>query len=75
MRERSVRVETYSGFKADQRPLRLHLGDRALEPIAILLRIPQSIDVIEPQSVQLTIADQSEHEGMDGFEGRQVFDA
>lgn len=29
--ENSVRVETYSGFKADERPLRLHLGQRTLE--------------------------------------------
>lgn len=35
MREPSVRVETYSGFKADERPLRLHLGDRALEVVAV----------------------------------------
>jgi hypothetical protein len=31
MPDRIVRVETYSGFKADERPLRLHLGDRTLE--------------------------------------------
>lgn len=35
MRERRVRVETYSGFKADERPLRLHLGDRALEVVSV----------------------------------------
>ncbi len=27
MHEQIVRVETYSGFKADERPLRLHLRD------------------------------------------------
>ncbi|HKW33443.1 MAG TPA: hypothetical protein VJN92_10600 [Candidatus Acidoferrum sp.] len=32
---RFVRVETYSGFKADERPLRLYLGDRALEVVAV----------------------------------------
>jgi len=26
-----IRVESYSGYKADQRPLRFHLGDRCLE--------------------------------------------
>ncbi|HEX8765374.1 MAG TPA: hypothetical protein VF740_09455 [Candidatus Acidoferrum sp.] len=31
MPDRIVRVETYSGCKADERPLRLHLGDRTLE--------------------------------------------
>jgi hypothetical protein len=31
MPERVVRVECYSGFKADERPLRLHLGERTLE--------------------------------------------
>lgn len=31
MPEQILRVETYSGFKADERPLRLHLGDRTLE--------------------------------------------
>ena len=31
MPEQLVRVETYSGFKADERPLRLHLGERILE--------------------------------------------
>ena len=35
MRERSVRVETYSGFKADERPLRLHLDDRTLEVVGV----------------------------------------
>ena len=35
MRERSVRVETYAGFKADERPLRLHLGDRTLEVVGV----------------------------------------
>lgn len=31
MSEQFVRVECYSGFKADERPLRLHLGGRTLE--------------------------------------------
>ena len=31
MPEQVVLVETYSGFKADERPLRLHLGGRTLE--------------------------------------------
>lgn len=35
MPDRIVRVETYSGFKADERPLRLHLGDRTLEVAAV----------------------------------------
>ena len=35
MPERSVRVETYSGYKADERPLRLHLGERALDVVAV----------------------------------------
>ena len=35
MSELSVRVECYSGYKADERPLRLHLGERALEITAI----------------------------------------
>jgi len=35
MREQYVRVETYSGFKADERPLRLHLGGHALEVVAV----------------------------------------
>ena len=26
-----IRVESYSGYKANQRPLRFHLGDRCLE--------------------------------------------
>lgn len=30
-----MRVETYSGFKADERPLRLHLGQRTLEVAAV----------------------------------------
>jgi hypothetical protein len=30
-----VRVETYSGFKADERPLRLHLGERTLKVVAV----------------------------------------
>lgn len=35
MSEQPVCVECYSGFKADERPLRLHLGDRTLEVAAI----------------------------------------
>ncbi len=35
MPEQFVRVETYSGFKADERPLRLHLSERSLEVAAI----------------------------------------
>jgi hypothetical protein len=35
MCEQRVRVGTYSGFKADERPLRLHLGDRALEVVSV----------------------------------------
>jgi hypothetical protein len=35
MPEQFVRVETYSGFKADERPLRLHLNQRTLEVAAI----------------------------------------
>lgn len=31
MPEQIVRVETYSGYKADERPLRLHLGECTLE--------------------------------------------
>ena len=30
MSDQPVRVETYSGFKADERPLRFRLGDRWL---------------------------------------------
>ena len=35
MSEQFLRVETYSGFKADERPLRLHLGGRTLEVAAV----------------------------------------
>ena len=35
MSEQVVRAETYSGFKADERPLRLHLGQRTLEVVAV----------------------------------------
>ena len=35
MPEQVVRVEAYSGFKADERPLRLHLSDRTLEVAAV----------------------------------------
>ena len=35
MPDRIVRVETYSGFKVDERPLRLHLSDRTLEVAAV----------------------------------------
>ena len=35
MREQLARVETYSGYKADERPLRFYLGERALEVIAV----------------------------------------
>jgi len=29
--ERNIRVECYAGYKADERPMRLHLGERILE--------------------------------------------
>jgi hypothetical protein len=35
MPDQLVRVETYSGFKADERPLRLHLAERTLEVVAV----------------------------------------
>jgi hypothetical protein len=35
MREQVVHVECYSGYKADERPLRLHLIGRAREVVAI----------------------------------------
>ena len=35
MPERFVRVETYSGFKADERPLRLHLEEHTWEVVAV----------------------------------------
>jgi hypothetical protein len=35
MREQVIRVECYSGFKADERPLRLHLIDGVREVVAI----------------------------------------
>ena len=35
MLKQSVRVETYSGFKADERPVRMHLGERTLEVVAL----------------------------------------
>src|SRR5437016_13343189 len=34
-RERFLGVETYSGVKADERPLRLHLNDRTLQVVAV----------------------------------------
>jgi len=35
MHDQVVRVETYSGFKADERPIRLRLGERVLDVIEI----------------------------------------
>jgi hypothetical protein len=35
MREQSIHVECYSGYKANERPLRLHLRDGAREIVAI----------------------------------------
>jgi hypothetical protein len=35
MREQIIGVECYSGFKADERPLRLRFGERTLEILAI----------------------------------------
>ena len=35
MRDRFVHVECYSGFKADERPLRLHLGECTFEVAAV----------------------------------------
>ena len=35
MADQIVRVECHSGYKADERPVRLHLGARTLEVVAI----------------------------------------
>jgi hypothetical protein len=35
LREQVVRVECYSGYKADERPIRLNLADRSREVVAI----------------------------------------
>jgi hypothetical protein len=35
MRELVVRVECYSGYKGDERPTRVHLGDRSMQVVAI----------------------------------------
>ena len=35
MPEQFISVETYSGFKADERPLRLHLDDRTLHVVTV----------------------------------------
>lgn len=35
MPQQIVRVETYSGFKADERPLRLYLAGRTLEVASV----------------------------------------
>ena len=35
MHEQIVRVECYSGYKSDERPVRLHLGERVLEVVEI----------------------------------------
>ena len=35
MGELVVRVECYSGYKGDERPVRVHLGDRSLQIVAI----------------------------------------
>ena len=35
MPERFVGVETYSGFKADERHVRLHLDDRTLQVVTV----------------------------------------
>jgi hypothetical protein len=35
MAEQLVRVECYSGYKADERPVRMHMGGRTFEVVAI----------------------------------------
>ena len=35
MSELLVRVECYAGYKGDERPMRVHLGDRPLQVVAI----------------------------------------
>ena len=35
MSDQVVRVECYSGYKAEERPLKLHLGKRAIEIVEI----------------------------------------
>jgi hypothetical protein len=35
MPERIVRVECYAGYKGDERPVRVHFGDRTLQIVAI----------------------------------------
>ncbi len=35
MRETFIQVDCYSGYKADERPLRMHLADRTIQIVAI----------------------------------------
>jgi hypothetical protein len=35
MREQIVHVDCYSGYKADERPMKLHLAGRALEIVVV----------------------------------------
>ena len=35
MVEHNVRVECYSGYKADERPIRIHFGERVLEIVEV----------------------------------------
>jgi hypothetical protein len=35
MPEQFIQVDCYSGYKADERPLRLHLADRTIQIVAI----------------------------------------
>ncbi len=35
MGEQTVQVECYSGYKGDERPVRVHLGGRSLEVVSV----------------------------------------
>lgn len=53
----------------------LRVAGEAAQPLEILRGIPQAVDVVEPQSLQLAVGDQLLDAGMDGVESAGVLDA
>ena len=50
----------------------LRLADQPPQALEILRGIAQAVDMVEPQSLQHVLGDQSPHQPMRGLEGRRL---
>ncbi len=53
----------------------LRAADELPQPLQVLRRIVQAVDVIDPQALDLVLGDQAAHQAMDAFERLAILDA